>query len=125
MKVYSADSVKTALEKMEKRGKCSCNGLDGLVCPATHLLLEKEGGGMRKCNNAPPDKCPNALKRNCKRVIHVYNDKAKTRLYRTLSLYFTISGNSRKGYIDKDDNPLNKLIDRGDISVGDLVCLEI
>jgi hypothetical protein len=125
MKVYSADSVKIALEKMEKRGTHACNGLEDLVCPATHLLLEKNGGGVRKCNNMPPDKCPNALKKDCKRIIHIYNDRTKTRLYRTLSFYFTISDKSRKGYIDKDDNPLKTLIDRGDISVDDLECLDI
>jgi hypothetical protein len=125
MKVYLADSVKIALEKMEKRSNRACKGLDDLVCPATHLLLESDGGGVRKCNDAPPDKCSNARKRDCKRIVFIYNDKAKTRLYCMLPLYFTISDKSRMGFIDSEDNQLNALIKKQDIYVEDLESLDI
>jgi hypothetical protein len=126
MRVYSADSVKMALEEMERYGKRACKGLDTLHCPATDLVLDKEyGGNGRKCNDAPPDKCRYAQKRGCRRIIFIYNDKAKTRLYCMLPLYFTISDKSRKGFIDSEDNQLGALIRKGDISVDHLEALEI
>jgi hypothetical protein len=125
MRVYSAKSVKVALEKMEKQSNHACEGLDKLVCPAPHLLLEALAGCTRRCDNVAPSLCPSARKRSCKRVVHIYNNKAKTRLYCALFLYFTISDKSREGFIDAEDNPVKALIRKGDILLEDLDCLEI
>jgi len=126
MKAYSADSVKVALEEMERRSNRTCKGLDSLICPAVDFILDREyGGDGRRCNDMPPDKCPYAQKRSCRRIIFIYNDKAKKRLYSILPLYFTISDNSRRGFIDVEDNRIKALIEKGDLSVSRLEVLEI
>lgn len=121
--IYRASSVKAALEKMEKRGGLTCNGLEDLICPATHLVLENGKDG-RSCYDVAPDKCPSAVKKNCKRVVHIYNDRSKKRLYSTLHFYYTLSAKSRDGFIDADDHPLGALIRKGNISPDELDPIE-